>query len=166
MNFTVIRRGITTKAGIPTTLVGPSSVHSHLRPVRYATNEDSKPNHHPYEPTNNFYEYSAEELSFDLSRRRLDNFNERFWSDNNIRCEQAMKAYVGDAQGEERQVLLQKFWMDWVSNFTVYTSPNKPQSEANKARYLNWSKEWWKSQLSLLYPAFKISVKQLYRRFL
>ena len=123
MNFAVIRRGITTKAGIPTTLVGPSSVHSHLRPVRYATNEDSKPNHHPYEPTNNFYEYSAEELSFDLSRRRLDNFNERFWSDNNIRCEQAMKAYVGDAEGEERQVLLQKFWMDWVSKFTVYISP-------------------------------------------
>lgn len=79
-----------------------------------------------------------------------------------------MKAYVGDAEGEERQVLLQRFWMDWVSKVKLLSisPPDRPQSEANKARYLNWSKEWWKSQLSLLYPAFKISAKQLYRRFL
>ena len=106
------------KRFIPITLVGPPSQFSHLRPVRFATPEDNRKchKHHPYEPTtSDFYDYTAEELSFDLSRRRLDTFNERFWSDNNIRCEQALKAYVGDSVGEERELLLQKFWKDWVS---------------------------------------------------
>lgn len=113
MNTAILRRGFSTKRQIPITLVGPPSQYSHLRPIRYAS-EDNRAKHHPYEPTSDIYEYTAEELSFDLARRRLDTFNERFWADNNIRCEQAMKAYVGDAEGEERQVLLQQFWKDWV----------------------------------------------------
>ena len=57
---------------IPITLVGPPSQYSHLRPVRFATPEDNRKSHkhHPYEPTtSDFYDYTAEELSFDLSRR-------------------------------------------------------------------------------------------------
>ncbi|EOR03980.1 hypothetical protein E3P92_01106 [Wallemia ichthyophaga] len=149
-----MRNGLIAFRQIPATLIGPPSQYSHLRPIRYASEDATTPNqqHHPYEPTNQIDHFSSEELSFDLSRRKLDNFNDKFWSDNNIRCEHALKEFVGDAEGERRQVLLQQFWRDW--------------SFANHERYYNWSKYWWSAQLSLLYPALKLSIKQSLKIFL
>lgn len=117
-----MRNGLIAFRQIPATLIGPPSQYSHLRPIRYASEDATTPNqqHHPYEPTNQIDHFSSDELSFDLSRRKLDNFNDKFWSDNNIRCEHALKEFVGDAEGERRQVLLQQFWRDWVSRFAVF----------------------------------------------
>ncbi|KAG7092506.1 hypothetical protein E1B28_008857 [Marasmius oreades] len=106
-------------------LIGPPDPISHLRPIIYDDVPTPPPPsllHHPYslaefdpEPSNN---ESAHELQWKLQRKQLDDLNQYFWLDSNIRFESGKKAVLESlpltASVMDKENALSEFYKHWL----------------------------------------------------
>ncbi|KAF9265416.1 hypothetical protein L218DRAFT_898062 [Marasmius fiardii PR-910] len=106
-------------------LIGPPNPISHLRPIIYDDVPTPPPPsllHHPYslaefdpEPSNN---ESAHELQWKLQRKQLDDLNQHFWLDSNIRFESAKQAVLESlpptASVMDKEHALSEFYKQWL----------------------------------------------------
>ncbi|KAH9813794.1 hypothetical protein DFH28DRAFT_324146 [Melampsora americana] len=160
-------------------LVGPPSSRSNLRPVKYAplfssapisSSESSSSTPHPYS-LNEFHpqpihlssslnelrnKLHLEDLEWIKFRERIDEMNERFWSDQSTKFEALEEAekerirssiedFNSTSSAIEHQSLtnsnLDQFYKSWLLN--------------EQTRFKDYNLNWWKSQPKLLYGSWK-----------
>lgn len=167
------------RAGALQMYVGPPDPVSHLRPVVYASSEEREQaggarTAHPYslaefsQPLGRvvgarggvgahhgrmLQRLEAARLDARLQSIWLDQFNQRFWTDNNARFERALAEYEAqDAQGavEPPQERTARFYRAWLA--------------ANATRLRAYNHMLWDASMSVVMAQVRLAVVQWYTR--
>ncbi|PVU92818.1 hypothetical protein BB559_003582 [Furculomyces boomerangus] len=109
------------------TLVGPPSSQSNLRPIKLFVS----------------YDETKAERCLRLLRDEAHNFNEDFWSRNNIQFSEGLSKIEEKAASEGRVVSEQEL-SDYYKEYL----------DGSYKKYAEYNKGWWKRNLSMLVPGW------------
>ncbi|CAG5131405.1 unnamed protein product [Candidula unifasciata] len=125
-----------------TDAIGPPDSISNIRPIQFYVPPDE----------------THTEKDFRLQRQEVLEWNKQFWTDHNSRFFQEKEEYVQAHQAKDSEGNIQKLSPEEMSVF-YKTFLNK-----NWHSHLNYNKEWYKKNVSLLWPAFKVLIIRLTRK--
>ncbi|CAL1527130.1 unnamed protein product [Lymnaea stagnalis] len=128
--------------GCTTDLIGPPDTVSNIRPVQF------------YVPPN---ETTAEKM-FRLRRAEVLEWNQSFWAHHNSKFFKEKDQYIQSHQSKDvdgkpslSPEELSVFYRSFLNE--------------NRVAHLNYNKEWYKKNISMLWPALKVAVIRLRRKF-
>ncbi|BFZ07917.1 hypothetical protein BsWGS_10956 [Bradybaena similaris] len=125
-----------------TDAIGPPDHISNIRPVQF------------YIPPHETHT----ERHFRLRRQEILEWNKQFWTDHNSRFFQEKEEYVQAHQTKDSEGKIQKLSPEEMSVFY------KAFLNKNWHSHLNYNKEWYQKNVSLLWPAFKVLIIRLSRK--
>ncbi|XP_059159881.1 COA8 family protein CBG23705, mitochondrial-like [Physella acuta] len=129
-------------SGGTTDWIGPPDPISNIRPIRFYV--------HPNE--------TLTEKKFRIRRAEVLEWNQQFWADHNSRFFKEKEEYVQS---------LKELSADSNKNVTQEElSPfYKAFLDKNRITHLNYNKEWYRKNITLLWPALKVSLIRIARKF-
>ncbi|KAI8079790.1 uncharacterized protein BX664DRAFT_341456 [Halteromyces radiatus] len=136
---TLVSRSISTKTNdisqpVTEDMIGTPDPISNLRPVKYFIS-----------PTE-----STEEKEWRLLQQKVDDFNQTFWTNNNTMFSKAKEEYEQQLLANGQEVTaeaLSVFYKDFLDK--AYD------------RQMEYNKAWWKMNISMLYPGFKATIRNI-----
>ncbi|CAO3695395.1 unnamed protein product [Rhizopus stolonifer] len=115
-------------------MIGTPNPISNLRPVKYYVSPEE----------------TKEEREWRESCQRVDEFNQKFWHDNNLLFVKAKSDYEEQLKNSGKEVTAEAmsvFYKDFL----------------NKAydRQMEYNKAWWKMNIAQLYPGLKAAIRSM-----